>query len=153
MNINQKRSLYTLLIWSVVAAIFVPLFFINGGADTWGLDDKRFIISTSFLLAGYISFFIMLSLTQRKKADDIERDERDILISRKASEITLIFITGYIFIACIILYILYEKTNFIPRGWMWFLGYTSIFTVYIANSAIDLILYNSKTDIKWVAIK
>lgn len=148
MNRNQKRSLYTLLIWCVVAAIFVTLFFVNGGADTWGIDGKRFIVSTSFLIAGYISFFIMLYLTRKKKADDIDRDERDILISRKASEITLIFIMGYILFACIILYTLYEKTNFIPRGWMWFLGYTSIFIIYIINSTVNLILYNSKADIQ-----
>jgi uncharacterized membrane protein len=148
MNKNQKRSMYTLLIWSVVAAIFIPLFFINGGADTWGIDSRRFIISTSFLLVGYISFFIMLALTRGKKASDIDRDERDVLIGRKASEITLTVVTGYVFLTCIVLYTIYEKINFIPRGWMWFLGYTCIFTGYIAYSAINLILYGSKANIR-----
>ena len=148
MNRNQKRSLYTLLIWCIAAMVFIPLFFINGGAETWGVDRTRFIISTSFLLAGYISFFAMLALTRKKKTDDIERDERDILISRKASEISLIFVMGYVFLACITLYSLYEKTNSVPRGWMWFLAYTSIFAIYISNSAINLILYRSKADIQ-----
>ncbi len=148
MNRNQKRSLYTLLIWSVVAIVFIPLFFINGGPITWGIDKTRFIVSTSFLLAGYISFFTMLALTRRKKTGDIERDERDILISRKATEISLIIVMVYIFFTCLILYNLYENTNSVPRGWMWFLAYTSIFTVYISNSAINLILYKSKADIQ-----
>ena len=148
MNRNQKRSLYTLLIWSVVAIVFIPLFFISGGAETWGADKIRFIVSTSFLLAGYISFFTMLALTRRKKTGDIERDERDILISRKATEISLIIVMVYIFFTCLILYNLYENTNSVPRGWMWFLAYTSIFTVYISNSAINLILYKSKADIQ-----
>jgi len=148
MNKNQKRSLYTLLIWSVVAAIFVPLFFINGGADTWGIDSRRFIVSTSFLIVGYISFFVMLALTRGKKGSDVERDERDTLINRKASEITLTVVTGYVFLTCIVLYTIYEKINFIPRGWMWFLGYTCIFTGYIAYSTINLILYSSKAEIK-----
>ncbi|MCJ7472918.1 MAG: DUF2178 domain-containing protein [Actinobacteria bacterium] len=148
MNRNQKRSLYSLLIWLVVALVFVPLFFINGGPSTWGVDKTRFIVSTSFLAAGYISFFIMLIATRRKKTDDIERDERDILISRKASEISLIIVMGYIFFACITLYTLYENTNSVPRGWMWFLGYTCIFTGYISNSAINLILYKSKAGIQ-----
>ena len=128
--------------------IFILLFFINGGADTWGIDSKRFIISTSFLIAGYISFFVMLALTRRKKAGDIDRDERDISIGRKASEITLTIVTGYVFLTCIILYTIYEKINYIPRGWMWFLGYTCIFTGYIAYSAINLILYSSKAEIQ-----
>ena len=132
----------------MVAAIFIPLFFINGGADTWGIDGKRFIISTSFLIAGYISFFVMLALTRGKKGSDVERDERDILISRKASETTLVFIAAYILFTCILLYTLYEKTNCMPRGWMWFLGYTSIFLIYIINSAASLILYNSKANIQ-----
>ena len=148
MNRNQKRSLYTLLIWCIVAMVFIPLFFINGGPITWGIDKTRFIVSTSFLLAGYISFFTMLALTRRKKTGDIERDERDILISRKATEISLIIVMGYIFFTCLILYNLYENTNSVPRGWMWFLAYTSIFTVYISNSAINLILYKSKADIQ-----
>ncbi|MES0342417.1 MAG: DUF2178 domain-containing protein, partial [Candidatus Humimicrobiaceae bacterium] len=148
MNRNQKRSLYTLLIWSVVAIVFIPLFFISGGAETWGADKIRFIVSTSFLFAGYAAFFTMMALTRRKKTDDIERDERDILISRKASEISLIIVMAYIFFACITLYTFYENTNSVPRGWMWFLAYTCIFTVYISNSAINLILYKSKADIQ-----
>ena len=74
-------------------------------------------------------------------------DERDMLISRKASELTLIIVMGYIFLTCIILYTIYEKTNSVPAGWMWFIGYTCIFIGYIANSAISLILYRSKSSV------
>jgi len=147
MNRNQKRSLYSLLIWSIVAIVFIPLFFINGGPETWAADKTRFIVSTSFLFAGYAAFFTMLALTRRKKTDDIERDERDMLISRKASEISLIIVMGYIFFACLTLYSLYENTNSVPRGWMWFLAYTCFFTGYISNSAISLILYRPKANI------
>lgn len=147
MNRNQKRSLCSLLIWGIVIIIFIPVFFIGGGAETWALDRTRFIISAAVFAAGYISFFTMLALTRNKKSGDIERDERDILIGRKASELTLIIVMGYIFFTCIILYTLYEKTNSVPAGWMWFIGYTCIFTGYIANSAINLILYKSKADI------
>jgi uncharacterized membrane protein len=148
MSKNQKRSLYSLIIWSTVTIIFIPLFFIGGGPRTWVLDDNRFIISTSVLVAGYILFFIMTSLMGKKKIDVIERDERDVLISRKASEITLNIIQGYVFIACIILYIIYNKNNSIPAGWMWFLGYTCIFTGYISYSAVSLILYNLRADMQ-----
>ena len=90
----------------------------------------------------------MLAVTRGKKGSGVERDERDTLISRKASEMTLNVVTGYVFLICIILYISYEKINLIPRGWMWFLGYTCIFTGYIAYSAISLILYSSKAEIQ-----
>jgi len=145
MNRNQKRSLYFLLIWGIVTIIFIPLFFLGGGAETWTLDRTRFIISAAVFAAGYISFFIMLTLTRKKRSDDFERDERDMLISRKASELTLAIVMGYIFFTCIILYTIYEKTNSVPAGWMWFIGYTCIFIGYIANSAISLILYKSKS--------
>lgn len=147
MNKNQKRSLGSLLIWGTVTIIFIPLFFIGGSPRAWVLDNTRFIISASIFAAGYISFFTMLGLTRKKNTDNIERDERDILIGRKASEITLAIVQGYIFFVCIILYTLYDKTNSVPAGWMWFLGYTCIFTGYISNSAISLILYKSKADI------
>jgi len=147
MNGNQKRSLYSLLIWGTVALVFVPLFFINGGAATWGLDKTRIIITTSFILAGFILFFLMLVLTRKKNTGGIERDERDMLISRKASEISLAIVMGYIFFTCIILYSIYGETNSVPRGWMWFLAYTCFFTGYISNSAISLILYRSKANI------
>jgi len=147
MNNNQKRSLYSLLIWGTVTLVFIPLFFINGGAETWGIDKARVIILSSFILAGFILFFLMLTLTRKKNTSGIERDERDILISRKASEISLAIVMGYIFLTCITLYIFYEETNSVPRGWMWFLAYTCLFAGYISNSAISLILYRSKADI------
>jgi len=90
----------------------------------------------------------MLGLTRKEKTDDIGMDERDMLISRKASETSMIIVIIYVFLTCIILYTLYEDTNSVPRGWMWFLGYTCILTTYISNSAINLILYKSKAIIK-----
>jgi len=147
MNKNQKRSLYSLLIWGTVALVFIPLFFINGGAETWGIDKARFIIPVSFILVGFILFFLMLALTRKKNTGGIERDERDIHISRKASEISLAIVMGYVFLTCITLYLLYEETNSVPRGWMWFMAYTSLFAGYISNSAISLILYRSKANI------
>jgi len=147
MNNNQKRSLCSLLIWGTVTIIFIPLFFLGGGPRAWALDNTRYIISASIFAAGYISFFTMLALTGKKKTGDIERDERDILIGRKASEISMAIVMGYVFLTCITLYTLYDKTNSVPAGWMWFLGYTCIFTGYISNSAINLILYKSKADI------
>jgi len=147
MNKNQKRSLYSLLIWGTVTLVFIPLFFINGGAETWGINKTRLLIQASFILVGFILFFLMLALTRKKNTGGIERDERDILISRKASEISLAIVMGYVFFTCITLYLLYEEANFVPRGWMWFLAYTSFFTGYISNSAISLILYRSKANI------
>ena len=108
----------------------------------------RIIITTSFILAGFILFFLMLVLTRKKNTGGIERDERDMLISRKASEISLAIVMGYIFFTCIILYSIYGETNSVPRGWMWFLAYTCFFAIYISNSAINLILYRSKADIQ-----
>lgn len=144
MNRDQKRALFSLLIWSVVLVVFVPLFFIDGGADTWVPGSTRVIVSSSFIIVGFILFFTMLALTNKKKPDGIERDERDILIGRKASEITLTIVTVYVFLTCIILYFLYEEINSVPIGWMWFLGCTCLFFGYITSSAISLLLYSSK---------
>jgi hypothetical protein len=144
MNINQKRSFYTLLIWGIITAVFIPIFFINGGPRTWVIDSTRTITVSIVFIVGYISYFTMLGLTRKKKSGVVEMDERDIQISRKASEITTIVLTGYVFFTCVILYVTYYNSNSIPVGWMWFLGFTCFFVGYIANSTISLILYNSK---------
>ena len=143
MNRDQKRALFSLLIWSIVLVAFIPLFFIDGGADNWVPGSMRVIISSSFIITGFILFFTMLALT-KKKPGVIERDERDILIGRKASEITLTIVTVYVFLTCIILYFLYKEINSVPIGWMWFLGCTCLFVGYITSSAISLVLYSSK---------
>jgi uncharacterized membrane protein len=144
MNRDQKRALYSLLIWSVVIVIFIPLFFINGGADTWVPGSIRVIVTSSFIIAGFILFFLMLALTKRKRLSGVERDERDILIGRRASEITLTIVVVYVFLTCIILYFVYGEINTIPRGWLWFLGCTCLFISYISSSASSLILYSLK---------
>jgi len=144
MNRNQKRALYSLLIWGAVVAIFVPLFFINGGVNTWVPGSIRVIISSSFIIAGFVLFFLMLAITKRKGISGVERDERDILIARRASEITVTIIMVYVFLACIILYFVYREINAIPRAWMWFLGCTCLFVGFISSSAISLIFHSSK---------
>lgn len=144
MNSNQKRALYTLLIWGVVVVIFIPLFFINGGVDTWVPGSIRVIISSSFIIIGFVLFFLMLALTKKKKLGSVEKDERDILIGRRSSEMTLTIVMAYVFLTSIILYFVYGQVNSIPTGWMWFLGCTCLFVSYISSSAISLILYSSK---------
>ncbi len=144
MNRNHIRSLFSLIIWGTVTIIFIPLFFTGGGVTEWVLDRERFIASGAIVVAAYILFFIMLAITGRKRANLIERDERDILISRRSSEITLTIMQGYVFLTCIVLYFMYRDSNSVPAGWLWFLGYTGIFVGYISYSAVNLILYGSK---------
>ena len=66
MSQEQRRSTYNLIIWGIVAILFIPIFFSNGGANTWGYDKYRRTIVAVIFGIGYILFFVMLFLTKTK---------------------------------------------------------------------------------------
>lgn len=135
-----KRAIYTLAIWGFVLLAFVLLFFFAGGGPGTFVGDKvRFVVVAVIFLGGYISYFTMLYLT-RSNPDDVPRlvDERDESIASQASGVAFLAVLGYVYLICIILHLTYEESGCMPVGWMWFLGYSSIFMGYIMHAATAL---------------
>ncbi len=137
-----KRALFTLIIWGMVTAAFIPIFFSRGGPPTYAQDKPRFVFVAILFAAGYLSYFIMMFLTRAKdKTATIVKDERDEHIQRHSSGTALILVLVYVFFLCIALYEIYRESECVPVGWMWFLGYTSVFWGYISHSTLGLILH------------
>lgn len=137
-----KQALFTLIIWGIVTVAFIPIFFSRGGPSTYAHDKPRFVFVALLFAAGYISYFIMMFLTRaRGRTDRIVRDERDEHIRRQSSGVALILVLVYVFFLCITLYEIYRESGCVPTGWMWFLGYTTVFWGYISNSALGLVLH------------
>lgn len=138
-----KRALFTLIIWGIVTAAFIPIFFSRGGPPTYAQDKPRFVFVAILFAAGYLSYFIMMFLTRAKdRKDRIVKDERDEHIQRQSCGVALILVLVYVFFLCITLYEIYRESECVPVGWMWFLGYTSVFWGYISHSALGLVLHS-----------
>ena len=138
-----KRAFFSLLIWGIVTVAFIPIFFSRGGPLTYVQDKSRFVFAAILFATGYLSYFIMMFLTKAKdRTDKIVKDERDEHIQRRSSGTALILVLVYVFSLCISLYEIYRESECVPVGWMWFLGYTSVFWGYISHSALGLILHS-----------
>ncbi len=139
----MKQALISLVIWGFVTAAFIPIFFSRGGPATYAQDKPRFVFVAALFGIGYIAYFTMLFLTRAKtRKDTVVKDERDEYISRRSCGAALIFVLCFVFILCITLYELYRETGCVPVGWMWFLGYMSIFWAYITHSAVALVFHS-----------
>ena len=128
----KQRAIGTLIIWGVVLALFIPLFFSYGGADGYAMDRTRILCMALLFGAGYLLYFFMLYRTKEK--DGVISDERDDTIVRKATGAAFIITLAYIYFLSITLFEIYRDPGFLPVGWMWFFGYSAIFIGYISNS-------------------
>ncbi|HCJ11192.1 MAG TPA: hypothetical protein DHW14_08550 [Clostridiales bacterium] len=136
----QRRALCTLVIWGIVALVFVALFLWGDGPSTWALyDDWRPKAAALVLLAGFIAFWMTLHATRCRQGG---QDERDALIQGKACAIALVAVMAYVFFASIGLYVRYESQSTVPAGWLWFLAYTTFLLGWIVGSAASLYYYH-----------
>lgn len=138
-----KRALFSLIIWGIVTVIFIPVFFSGGGPAAYVQDKLKFVLVAVLFGTGYIFYFLMMYLTGKRSGKGrIVRDERDEHIQRHSSGTALILVLAYVFISCITLYEIYRESECVPVGWMWYLGYTTVFWGYITHSAAALVLHS-----------
>ena len=142
MTQSKKRALGTLIIWGIVMSALIAIFFSRGGPSTYIDDTMKKATIAGFFAAGYLSYGIMMFLT-RVKSDGphVSSDERDERIGRRASLVGLIVVLVFVFFTCITLYEHYHDDGLVPVGWMWFLGYASVFVAYISVSVAALVLH------------
>lgn len=137
----RQRALLTLVIWGLVIATFIPLFFSGGGPDTYQADKIRRLSSNICIALGYTGYLVMIILTRkRSKGKRRLRDERDEITEKQANQIAFIFVLVYVFITCIILWEKFHDVGSVPVGFMWFLAYTTVSFSYFFASATTLII-------------
>lgn len=141
MTQRRKRDIWTLVIGSSVLIVFIFLFFSGGGPEYWVLDRWRKLLVAIVFGIGYLSFFTMIFMTRTKPDQKmIIKDERARFIDMKSSQTALIVLLLYVYLMSIFLYVRYEWMGYLPVGWMWFIGYSSIFLGAIVYSGTSLIL-------------
>jgi uncharacterized membrane protein len=139
----RKRAILNLIIWGIVLAVFISVFFTKGGPDTYTLDKTRRLITALIVAWGYVMYLTINLVTRKKKSDRTVKDERDNEIQKQASYVTFFLIMIYVFIISIILWEGYHDRGAVPVGWMWFLAYSVVcFSFFI--SSLSIILFDWK---------
>lgn len=142
MTQSKKRALGALIIWGAVMIALVAVFFSRGGPATYIHDTVKKAVIAGFFAAGYISYGLMMLLTRVRRGDThVASDERDERIGRRANIVALVVVLVFVFSTCISLYEYYHDEGWVPVGWMWFIGYASVFVAYISGSIASLVLH------------
>jgi uncharacterized membrane protein len=126
----KKRAIWILLIWSLALAAMFVVFFSGGGPRV-------------ALTAGFLLYFIMMTLTRMRTKGKIILDERDEQISRRAYAIGFHTVLYYTFVSGAFLYWLYKihlDVVSMPVGWAWILATSSMCVGFISNAAATLII-------------
>jgi uncharacterized membrane protein len=144
MTQSTVRATWKVIIWSVVLAAFVVLFFGGGGPRGFAHDKGRIVAVAVLFGAGYITLFIMMGLTGRKSERGLKRDERDERLESRAAGITLTVVLVYVYFLGIALWIVFQDSGYVPAGWMWFLAYSTVFIGMIAHGFFTLLLASGK---------
>ena len=137
MNITAKRSLFTTIIFGVLYS-FLLIYFMIVGADEFIARKVHQVVSASVFMICFLSFLVMLLLTN-KKTNIV--DERDTSIQRRANSAGLLMSLVYVFLVSITLFVIYRNDLMISVSWMWFIAYTTFAFGYFITSAITLFLH------------
>ncbi len=140
MTQSIRRAAWKVGIWSVVLAVFIVMFFGGGGPGGFAHDKGRIVAVAILFIAGYVSFFIMMSLTRTRKGEQgLSRDERDDRLESKAGGATLTFTLVYVYALSIALWAYFQKSGQVPAGWLWFLAYSSVFLAMLTHGIFTLL--------------
>ncbi|WP_069649019.1 hypothetical protein [Caloranaerobacter ferrireducens] len=140
MSYQMKFSLLNLIIWLVVAVLFLSVFLTGNTIENWGDNHAKTLILAFLFAIGYLGQLI-LRIIFRKRKNVIIRDERDEYFLNKALTSSFVATLIYVFIVAISLYTYYEKSGLIPVAWIWFIAYSLIIVANIFTSGFAIFFY------------
>jgi uncharacterized membrane protein len=147
MTQSQKRAVFTLVIWGLVACCFAAVFFGSGGPATFGMDRGRIVTTAILIGIGFTAYFIMLFFTRsRPGATRVVADERDLRIASRANGSTVIGVVVVGALACCGRWSAYQAGGCVPVGWLWFLGYAAAMLGYLTHATATLMLNRGMGD-------
>ena len=136
MNIQYKRACFTSVLFGVLF-FYLLINFVVTGVD--GFTERfNFLITALMILLVMVAFFWMLYRTNKK---EYIVDERDNQIQTKATSVSLLVTTMFVFLMCIGLFLGYENSGMVPVSWMWLLAYLTFDVAYFSSSSIIVLLY------------
>jgi uncharacterized membrane protein YozB (DUF420 family) len=144
MTQSTYRATGKIIIWSIVLAAFMALFFSGSGSAGFAHDKERIVAVAILLAAGYGAFFLMMGLSRKKKGGGLNRDERDERIEGRAAGITLTIVLVYVYFLGIALWALFQDDGSVPAGWLWFLAYSTVLIGMVSHGLFTLLLASGK---------
>jgi hypothetical protein len=144
MTQSTERAKWQVMIWSIVLAAFMVLFFCGGGPGGFAHDRARIVAVAILFAAGYGAFYVMLGLTRKKRECRLNRDERDEMLESRAAGVTLAIILAYVYLLCFALWAYFQDGGSVPAGWLWFLAYSTMFLGMIVHGIFILLLAAGK---------
>ena len=138
MNTSFKRSLTTCIIFGILF-VFLTLYFIIVGADSFLSNKIHFVINSVILAIAMVGYSVMLLFTNRK---DKLVDERDYSVQKRSYGTGLILSLMYVFLISIILFMVNRDAGTINVSWLWFIAYSTFAFSYFITSFVILYYYN-----------
>ena len=126
MSYRAKLSLINCFIWALMFLIFSVSFFLSTYPTTLPLSNYRITTAIIFVIPNISNVVILIMQTKKERTD--ERNKR---IEALSSTVTMIVMMIVVYLASIILHVVYEESGFVPISWLWYLGYGSAFLVFI----------------------
>ena len=140
MSQTRLRSWLSAVIWTIAGVGFFFTFFSGGGPGGLASDSMRHVAGAGAVAFGFLGYWLALWLTRQRQGRPPAVDERDLQVSARANQATLVVVLMVIFTFSISLWTVYESGGQVPVGWMWFLAYGSVILAFVTSSVTTLIL-------------
>lgn len=140
MSYARKNAVITAVIWALVLAALTATVLIPG-PERFTAPEYSFwrLLSAVVILPGFIVNAWLGWRTKRGKETG-EMDERDEVVARRASQVTLLVTAMLVYLAAILLYESYHDTRAVPAGWLWLLAYGSVALVSLVHAVASYIV-------------
>jgi uncharacterized membrane protein len=119
--------------------LFLIVFLSGRGPEGYAGESTRHLIVACLFLVGFISYLVMIYRTRLRPGGPV-KDERDQSIEWKSQRIAFVAVISFVYVVSILLWIYYEDREFVPAGWLWFLGYATVFFGMISSAVAALVL-------------
>jgi peptidoglycan biosynthesis protein MviN/MurJ (putative lipid II flippase) len=126
MTHRAKLSLLNFSIWFIMFVIFSISFFASTYPEVLPLSNYRTTTAILFLVANFSNVIILYFQYKKERSD--ERNKR---IEALSAIGTMIFIMVLVFLGSITLHVVFADSGLVPISWLWYLGYSTAFMVFI----------------------
>jgi uncharacterized membrane protein len=139
MSQTQVRAWSATVIWTLVGAGFVAVFFGWGGPAAFSADRIRVVAGAVAIGAGYAAYSAVL-LATRARHGEVVADERDAEIGKRATLVTIVVVLVAVYGLSIGLWEAYRSEGAVPVGWLWFLAYGAVIVTFVVHAVATLVL-------------
>ena len=139
MSQTRIRAWLATVVWIGAGIGFLGAFFSGGGANEFAADSGRHLLAATAIGLGFLAYWGGLWLT-RSRDDRVLSDERDLMVTARASQATLVVVLVSVFALSVGLWAVFEARGAVPVGWLWFMAYGTMCLGLITNALAVLIL-------------